>query len=232
MIYRIMNNKVLLAVFLFLVSTLGVSAQQESFQKGSAVMDLSIGTPTSTGCDNREVIMPPVTLTLDFGGASGFLKKRSERGKKSSKNSKNGKGALGFGAILGFYADDCWGWDGCNHYGHAHDYNCYYGNHWYDANVYNFVTAFRFSFHVEPIKNMDTYVGLLMGGRFRYWDYNENVYYSHSGDDPKSHAFCFGPFTGMRYYFGSVFGLKAEFSIDSGSGFPNASAGMVFKLKN
>ncbi|MBP5457269.1 MAG: hypothetical protein J6Y37_12285 [Paludibacteraceae bacterium] len=216
-----MNNKVLAVASLFFASALGVSAQQESFKKGCAVMDLSIGTPTSSGCDNREVIMPPVTMTLDFGGPSGFIKKRSERGKKSSKNSKNGKGALGFGAILGFYQDDCWGWDRY----HRYDYN-----YWYDADVYNFVTAFRFSFHVEPVKNMDVYLGLLTGGRFRYWDYNEK-YYSHYGSDPKSHAFCFGPFTGMRYYFGSVFGLKAEFSVDSGSGFPNASAGLVFKLK-
>lgn len=228
-----MSNRVIFTVFLFLASTIGASAQQESFQKGSAVMDLSIGTPTSSGCDNREVVMPPVTLTLDFGGPSGFIKKRSERGKKSSKNSssKNGKGALGFGAILGFYQDDCWGWDGCYHYGHGHDYACY--NYWYDADVYNVVTAFRFSFHIEPVKNMDAYIGLSTGGRFRIWNYNEeHGGYSHSGDDPKGHAFCLGPFTGMRYYFGNVFGLKAEFSVDTGSGFPNASAGMVFKLKN
>lgn len=196
-------------------------------------MDLSIGTPTNSGCDNREVVMPPVTLTFDFGGASGFLKKRSERGKRSSKNSKNsknGKGALGFGGIIGFYHDDCWGWD-CNHSHHNHHYD-YYGCNFYDADVYNFVTAFRFSFHVQPVKNMDTYIGMLMGGRFRYWSYNESYWHaSHRGDDPEGHEFCFGPFTGIRYYFGGVFGLKAEFSVDTGSGFPNASAGMVFKLK-
>jgi hypothetical protein len=35
----------------------------------------------------------------------------------------------------------------------------------------------------------------------------------------------------MRYYFGKVFGVKAEFSIDTGSGLPNASTGIVLKFK-
>lgn len=231
-----MNNKVVLAVFLFLASAVGASAQQESFQKGSAVMDISIGTPTSSGCDNREVVMPPVTLTFDFGGPSGFIKKRSERGRSSSKKSKNaksskdGKGAFGFGGIIGFYQDDCWGWD-CDHPSHNHYYDYHLGCNPYDAVVSNVVTAFRFSFHIQPVKNMDTYIGLTTGARFRIWDYNDKAAFSHRGDDPKGHEFCFGPFTGMRYYFGGIFGVKAEFSVDTGSGFPNASAGVVFKLK-
>lgn|GEM_PF-823522 len=227
--YEVMN-KVLFFIFLFFVSTMGGAfAQQETFEKGSAVMDLSIGTPTSSGAQNRNVIVPPVTLTLDFGGPSGFIHKRSASSKskkgRSSREKGKGKGAFGFGAVLGFYEDDCWGWDGQNY--HNGYYN-YYG--WYDADVYNVVAAFRFSFHVEPVKDMDVYFGLLTGARFRFWNYNEE-YLTYNGDDPEGHSFCFGPFTGLRYYFGSVFGVKAEFSVDTGSGLPNASTGVVFKLK-
>ncbi|HOI26071.1 MAG TPA: hypothetical protein PLN63_02285 [Paludibacteraceae bacterium] len=215
-------NKVLFFIFLFLFTTLVEAfAQQETFKKGSMVMDLSVGTPTSSGAQNRNVIVPPVTMTLDFGGPSGFLHKKS----KSKKGGKGGKGAFGFGAVFSFYEDDCWGWDDGHYYDGYYDY---YG--WYDANVYNAVAAFRFSFHYEPVKHMDVYFGLLTGGRFRIWDYNEE-YYPHQGDDPKGHTFCFGPFTGMRYYFGKVFGVKAEFSIDTGSGLPNASTGIVLKFK-
>lgn len=214
-------------IAIFFIANLA-EAQTETFQKGSVVMDFSVGTPTSSHTDRREVIMPPVTLTLDFGGPSGFIKSKARRGSKKSKSKGKGKGAFGFGAIFGFYADDCWGWGD-----YWHDGRYYRYNDWYDANVYNFVTAFRFSFHIQPVKKMDIYAGLLTGGRFRFWDYNTEYYdysYYHN-DDPVGHKFCFGPFTGIRYYFGKVFGLKAEFSIDTGSGFPNASAGMAFKLK-
>jgi hypothetical protein len=35
----------------------------------------------------------------------------------------------------------------------------------------------------------------------------------------------------MRYYFGDVFGLKAEFGVDTGAGLPNAQGGICLKLK-
>lgn len=239
--YRVVNFYVVMKkIFSFILASFvlisAVDAQTETFQKGSVVMDLSVGTPTSSHTDNREVIVPPVTLTLDFGGPSGFIKSKGRKGsKKSSKSKGKGKGAFGFGAIVGFYADDCWGWDNYWHDGHYYRYDG-----WYDANVYNFVTAFRFSFHIQPVKSMDIYVGLLTGGRFRFWDYADGYdgyyydYYDYSyyhSDDPVGHKFCFGPFTGIRYYFGKVFGLKAEFSADTGSGFPNASVGLSFKFK-
>ncbi|MBO5988829.1 MAG: hypothetical protein J6Q03_05040 [Paludibacteraceae bacterium] len=205
-------------------------AQQSTFEKGSAVLDFTIGSPTSSGTTNRDVLMPPVSMTLDFGGPSGFFggSKGKSKGGKNGAKSSGGKGALGFGGIASFYYDDCWGWE--DDYWHN---GYHYNGRWpYDATVFNMFLAFRFSFHYEVVESMDLYGGLLMGGRFRIWNYVEPYNYeSYTGEHPIGSKFCFGPFVGMRYYFGDVFGLKAEFGVDTGAGLPNAQGGICLKLK-
>ncbi|MBO5863601.1 MAG: hypothetical protein J6Q59_04970, partial [Paludibacteraceae bacterium] len=65
-------------------------AQQSTFEKGSAVLDFTIGSPTSSGTTNRDVLMPPLSMTLDFGGPSGFFggsKGKSKGGKNGAKSS-------------------------------------------------------------------------------------------------------------------------------------------------
>lgn len=183
------------------------------FTDGSIAMDITVGTPTRTGTDFRDVLIPPLSLCVD-GGLTSI--------------GKSGKMAISLGGMASYYLYDVWGDE------HGYDYHGYhYSNYlYYDAEMHNIFVAFRSAFHFDPTEKIDIYGGFLLGGHWKIWNYVEGLdYHSYYGEHPKRNRFCFGPFIGARFFVSRGFGFKAEFGADSGNGFPYAQAGITFKLK-
>lgn len=189
------------------------AASAAAFTKGSVAMDITVGTPTHSGTDFRDVMIPPLTLCVD-GGLTSI--------------GKNGKMAISLGGMASYYLYDVWG----QQYGYYY-HNYYYNNYlFYDAEMHNVFVAFRGAFHFDPTDRIDLYAGLLMGGHWKIWNYVDGFdYHSYYGENPTRNKFCFGPFLGARFFVSNAFGFKAEFGADSGSGFPYAQGGITFKLK-
>ena len=184
-----------------------------AFTDGSVVMDITIGAPTHSGTEFREVMIPPLTLCVDGGLTS---------------VGKSGKMAISLGGMASYYLYDVWG----RQYGY--NYHGYYYNTslFYDAEMHNIFVAFRGAFHFDPTDRIDVYAGLLMGGHWKIWNYVDGLdFHSYYGENPTRNKFCFGPFLGARFFISNACGFKAEFGADSGSGFPYAQAGISFKLK-
>lgn len=184
-----------------------------AFTEGSVAMDITIGAPTHSGTEFRDVMIPPLTLCVD-GGLTSI--------------GKSGKMAISLGGMASYYLYDVWG----HQYGY--NYHGYYYNTslFYDAEMHNIFVAFRGAFHFDPTDRIDVYAGLLMGGHWKIWNYVDGLdYYSYYGENPTRNKFSFGPFLGARFFVSDGFGFKAEFGADSGSGFPYAQAGITFKLK-
>lgn len=181
------------------------------FSKGTVAMDITVGTPTHSGTNFRDVMVPPLSLCID-GGIKSI----------------GSKCAISLGGMASYYLYDVWG----EHYGYnyrGHYYNNYL---FYDAEQHNIFVAFRGAFHFDPVEKIDIYAGLLMGGHWKIWNYVDGYdYHSYYGENPTRNKFCFGPFLGARFFVTNGFGFKAEFGVDSGNGFPYAQAGITFKLK-
>lgn len=184
-----------------------------AFTEGSVAMDITIGAPTHSGTEFRDVMIPPLTLCVDGGLAS---------------IGKSGKMAISLGGMASYYLYDVWG----RQYGY--NYHGYYYNSslFYDAEMHNIFVAFRGAFHFDPTDRIDVYAGLLMGVHWKIWDYVDGLdYHSYYGENPTRNKFCFGPFIGARFFVTDGFGFKAEFGADSGNGIPYAQAGISFKIK-
>lgn len=203
-------------ITILLLPTLTFAANKKSktsseFHKGTAMLDFTVGTPTSVGPYNRKVIMPPASMALDVCSIDGLAK---------------GKGSISFGGMASYYINDVWGRADA-HYFHRYDHSYFY----FDAEQQNIFVAFRSAFNFNPVSKLDVYGGLLMGGHWKVWNYvtgtNYNNYY---GNHPTRNKFSFGPFVGVRYFFSKAFGVKAEFGGDTGGGIPNAQIGISFKF--
>ncbi len=189
------------------------SKGSSEFQKGTAMLDFTIGTPPTVGPFNHKAIMPPASMALDVCSIDGLAK---------------GKGCISFGGIASYYINDVWGRADAHYF---RDYHYDHSYFYFDAEQHNIFVAFRSAFHFSPVSKLDIYGGLLMGGHWKKWDYvtgsNYNGYY---GEHPSRNKFCFGPYIGVHYFFSKAFGLKAEFGTDTGNGMPNAQAGISFKF--
>lgn len=182
------------------------------FTEGSVAMDITVGAPTHSATDFREVMIPPLSLCVD-GGIAGI----------------GSKCAISLGGIASYYLYDVWGTD---HHGYDYHGHHYTNDLYYDAEQHNIFVAFRGAFHFDPVEKIDIYAGLLMGGHWKIWNYVDGAdYHSFYGDNPTRNKFCFGPFIGARFFVSNAFGFKAEFGADSGNGLPYAQGGITFKLK-
>lgn len=183
-----------------------------AFTEGSLMMDITVGAPTHSGTEFRDVMIPPISLCFDGG----------------LKRLKNDKMSISLGGMASYYLYDVWG----DQYGYYyHDY--YYNNHlYYDAEMHNIFVAFRGAFHFDPTDRIDIYAGLLMGGHWKIWNYVDGLdYHNYYGKNPIPNKFSFGPFIGARFFVSNAFGFKAEFGTDSGNGIPYAQGGITFKLR-
>ncbi len=183
-----------------------------AFGEGDIVMDITVGAPTHSGTDFRQVMIPPLSLCIEGGIAN---------------VGKSGKMSVSLGGMASYYLYDVWGNE------HGYKYHGYYYNNYlfYDAEMHNVFVAFRGAFHFDPTDRIDVYGGLLMGGHWKIWNYIDGLeFHSYYGENPTRNKFCFGPFIGARFFVGSAFGFKAEFGADSGSGMPYAQAGITFKF--
>ncbi len=92
---------------------------------------------------------------------------------------------------------------------------------------------FRAAFHFEFVKHLDVYAGLTSGLNIfnptgKYWSDEDKDNWDHV-------KYAGGMFTGCKWYFTDVFGVKAEFQFDWGSpGYGNlspASVGVTFNFR-
>ncbi len=92
---------------------------------------------------------------------------------------------------------------------------------------------FRAAFHFQFVKKLDTYAGLTSGVNIytpagQWWTDAEKDGWDHA-------KYAGGMFTGCKYYFTDVFGVKTEFQFDWGSpgygNLPTAAIGVTFNFK-
>ena len=92
---------------------------------------------------------------------------------------------------------------------------------------------FRAAFHFEFVKHLDTYAGLTSGVNVftpagKWWSDEQKDNWDHV-------KYAGGMFTGAKWYFTDVFGVKTEFQFDWGSpgygNLPTAAIGVTFNFR-
>lgn len=105
------------------------------------------------------------------------------------------------------------------------DLGGFYGITAYDNMLQNTI-VFRSAFHFQFVPKLDTYLGI--AGGISIWSFS-GVY---KDADAKVKG-VFGFYTGAKYYFSDMFGVKMEFASDmvgDPSDLPWVSAGVTFKF--
>ncbi len=92
---------------------------------------------------------------------------------------------------------------------------------------------FRAAFHFEFVKKLDVFAGLTSGVNIytpagKWWTDKDKEGWDHA-------KYAGGMFTGAKWYFTDVFGVKTEFQFDWGSpgygNLPTAAVGVTFNFK-
>lgn len=85
----------------------------------------------------------------------------------------------------------------------------------------------RSGFHFQFLPKLDTYAGAFVGANVWFW---EQDCLDGKGDSDDNDA-CFGLFTGAKYYFSDIFGLKVELGHDfNEDNYPLISGGLAFRF--
>lgn len=161
-------------------------------------------------------------------GAPGLRSTHDDRAKMPSVNVDGN-----WGLSHGFINSRVFGKNGGVDLGFYHAI-CFY-NKWDDSHhgFMQIPALVRAAFHFEFVKHLDVYAGLSSG--LNLW-FPTGSGWSGADKDNWNHVkYAGGMFTGCKWYFTDVFGVKAEFQFDWASpsygNLPTAMAGVTFNFR-
>lgn len=189
-------KKTIIAIVAVIGLALSASAQ-DAFQQHDKVINVGIGvaSPWWTGSHYINKI-PPISASFEYCIIDHVF---------------DDKSGIGVGGIFGFSGAN-YEFDGS-------------GSGLYGYTYRSFLLAGRGSFHYQPVRGMDTYLGLVTGYNFlsvsKYGPWQEGN--QSSAEEPH---FVIGGVLGIRYYFTDNFAVMAE----SSNEFCYLTLGVAFKF--
>lgn len=172
------------------------ASAQDAFQQHDKVINIGIGLPDFTD-SHYENKLPSISTSFEYCIIDHVF---------------DDKSGIGVGGILGFTGAD---------YTYAS-----YENKPYGFRYRNWILAGRGAFHYQPLRGMDTYLGVVTGYTFvttkRYGTWPSGV----DDDKAESSDFLIGGVLGIRYYLTDNFALMAE----AGTALSYITAGIAFKF--
>ena len=177
-----MKRKILLIVTVLFMTLSNIKAQ-DVFNKGTIVVDASIGLSsynTYSVYGRYGLGLPPIGLTVDVGVVDGLISDRA---------------SIGIGGYAGFTT-------------YSRKYYDYY-----QENLTRMCFGARGSFHFQLSEKLDTYAGLMLAlYTYSYkYSYNPDYYgYTYENLNTNHSNISISPFIGTRYYISNNFGFNAE----------------------
>ncbi|MCQ2194449.1 MAG: outer membrane beta-barrel protein [Paludibacteraceae bacterium] len=102
-----------------------------------------------------------------------------------------------------------------------------YDEHSVEETLNQNIILCRSGFHFQFVPNLDTYAGAFAGANLWMWEAEGPGY----EDDNTDTDACFGLFTGAKYYFSDLFGVKLEFGHDfNEDNYPLVAGGITFRF--
>ena len=158
--------------------------------------DKIVGIGLGLGSYGRNLAFPPLSLSFDYA-----VKDRLFDNKSSAT----------LGGYAGYYSYKTENVAGLNIYGWKYK---------------NLLLGFRGALHYEFVRNLDTYIGAMLGYNFSSASYYSTNNYQTDTTKASANVFDLAAFLGVRYYFSPKFAVFGEF----GYGISPARLGVTFKL--
>lgn len=199
-------KKFLLAIATAFVALTASASNVEKIQfanAGDFSLGVMIGVPAYGGGN-----MPHISVDGMFGLKDGFINTKTF----------GQNGAIDLGAYIGF---------------------CQYGDKWevagveYKHSYWNLPIALRCGFHWEFVKKLDVYAGFQGGVAIEHWMDKQEVPGVDNRDFGNHCDGVFGMYSGAKWMFSDLFGVKLEWSCDwigDGNDMSPIAAGITFNF--